>query len=415
MNSYTGRLRRNWNKREQREYLDKDYVPTITHSHSFNRHNKPKRTLSYDELRKRYEKLALLEKESKIRDRIIEENNGWNTELEYIAASIGEKCIGLKWMHAACSSFYGFCYNVMGIAVILITAGAATGTVTQISTCAIDPITGGPATSWVLILVGILMYLSTVILAIQQFKNWGSLAKEHQQIHSNYSELEHEIRINLGIYRKERITGKDYVEIISKEFDNLESSSPNIIPYIQKKYMKLLAEQGNSITHNDIIQRIKIKNEATPSQQTHRPQTEQKQEPPCLNVMEAQKVSSIDSGDSSDSDNSYNGNNGNNGDNGDDVRVDMGSFSDDVQLEMEEYYFEDSLSDKEGAYDWGENIDVEHLKEQRVKKLEINEKDKKESDMGDVQSAEEIEVGEFESPFQNDDRFKYEVKRFLTK
>ena len=52
-----------------------------------------KRSSSYDELSKRYQKLLLLEKEAKIRDRIIEENNGWNSELEYIAASVGEKCM----------------------------------------------------------------------------------------------------------------------------------------------------------------------------------------------------------------------------------------------------------------------------------------------------------------------------------
>jgi hypothetical protein len=157
-----------------------------------------KRSVSYDELQKRYQKLLLLEKEAKIRDRIIEENNGWNSELEYIAASVGEKCIGLKWMHSQCSTFYNYCYHFLGITVIIITAGAGTGTVTQISNCSFDPVTQAAASNWVLILVGVLIYISTVVLSIQQFKNWGSVSKEHQQTHSDYSSLEHDIRIHLG-------------------------------------------------------------------------------------------------------------------------------------------------------------------------------------------------------------------------
>ena len=63
--------------------------------------------------------MKLMEKEAEIRDRIIETNNQWNSELEYIAASIGEKCIGFKWMHAQCATFYSFCYHIIGLIVIL--------------------------------------------------------------------------------------------------------------------------------------------------------------------------------------------------------------------------------------------------------------------------------------------------------
>lgn len=33
------------------------------------------------------------------------------------------------------------------------------------------------------------MYVSSVMLSIQQFKNWGAVQKEHKQFHSNYSSL----------------------------------------------------------------------------------------------------------------------------------------------------------------------------------------------------------------------------------
>ena len=220
-----------------------------------------KKSLSYNDLQKRYRHMKLMEKEAEIRDKIIETNNQWNSELEYIAASIGEKCLGFKWMHAQCSTFYSFCYHIIGLVVILVTAGAATGTVTQISNCSVDPLTGRTASYWFLVLTSVLMYVSSVMLSIQQFKNWGGVQKEHKQFHSNSSSLEHRIRVHLGIYRKARIIGKDFVEMISNEFDNLEASSPNIPEMFQRMYMNILAKDGNHMTHSSLFEKIKIKTE----------------------------------------------------------------------------------------------------------------------------------------------------------
>lgn len=156
----------------------------------------PKRNLS--DLSKKEKHLDLIAKEKRIRTQIIEDNNGWNTDLEIIVANIGEKAGGFKWMHAKAMSYYAIWYHVFGVSSILLSGAAGTTILTQINSCSINPITNQPAQNWVLILVGIVMYLTAVVASIQQFKNWGQRSEKHQQAESKYAELEHDIRIMLG-------------------------------------------------------------------------------------------------------------------------------------------------------------------------------------------------------------------------
>jgi hypothetical protein len=210
---------------------------------------------------RREQKLALVEKEKKMRQEIIQENNGWNSELEMIVAAIGERAAGYKWMHSKAASYYNKLYQYIGIVSIILVTGAGTGTVTQISTCRVDPATGQPASNWVLILVGIFMYITALVLALKQFKNWGDRSSRHKNAESNYAALEHNIRIMLGVYRKDRQVGKDYAEWITKESDDLISSTPSIPGHIETLYKKEI--DGQPIAVANKIQKINIKNEVT--------------------------------------------------------------------------------------------------------------------------------------------------------
>ena len=233
----------------------------------------------------RQKKIDLLEKEKKIRREIIEENNGWNTELETIVASIGEKCAGLKWMHGKCVSYYNFWYHFIGIIVIVLAAASGSTIVSQVNSCSVDS-NGQKASNWIIILVAILMFVTSVASTIQQFKNWGTVANQHQQTKTNYASLEHDIRIALGVYRKDRQIGKDFVEWISKEFDSIEGNSLPIPSRIQDQYRKLIS--GRDISHNDEIEKIVIKsnevinNDESPDSDSNMIRKQSSQESPDL-------------------------------------------------------------------------------------------------------------------------------------
>jgi hypothetical protein len=199
------------------------------------------------------------------------------------------------------------------------------------------------------------------------------------------------------------------VEIISGRFDNLEASSPNIPGHIQKRYLRLLENQGNTIHHNDLIERIKIKDErAAPSTQTN-------------------------NDDDTDNDDNDNVNDNDNDDNDNDDNKPEFVLHEDEEKEVYGGYGDVPIDIMDESDD--DIYNMEHLLEQRIKNItalnggdirgdyeERGDNDERvtnevKSDTGRTgernMSATEIDVCEFESPFQNVDRYKYEVKRFL--
>lgn len=330
---------------------------------------------SQTRLRNRQNKLDLIEKEKKIRKEIIEENNGWNSELEIIVANIGEKCAGFKWMHGKCVNYYNFWYHFIGITVIVLAAASGTGIVTQVSTCTVDPISGQRATNWVIILVTILMFLTSVASTIQQFKNWGQVSNQHQQTKSNYAQLEHDIRIALGVYRKDRQVGKDFVEWISKEFDNIEASAPPIPEKIQNDYNKLIS--GTDIAHNEIVEKILIK-----THDSNSPDESPDNEPTAASAL-AMRTSE---------------------------KISQKLFSSsDPPLLFSKQGTSSSQHSPGNSPSRSPTILIDGI----LVENNVEVKPDCQQQPQRKKSCVEIDVSEFESPFESDGRYKYEIQRFL--
>lgn len=205
-------------------------------------------------LKKNYE-IDLVEKQKELNEKIYKENNGWNHNLEYIAAQIGERASGLRWKHNKAVSYFNIRYQVLGILLILIQTGAATAAVTQISTCSTE-------TNIVTVLVSIFMYLVAVTTSFKEFKNYGARTQCHRQAMTDFAGIEQNIRIELGKYRKDRKIGYDYTEWISNHFDSITYSSPSIPGYIQKQYKVHI--QGQNLADADTINPIDIKGDSPP-------------------------------------------------------------------------------------------------------------------------------------------------------
>jgi hypothetical protein len=221
-------------------------------------------------LRGRVKELAVLEKQRKLNDELYQDNNGWNHNLEMIAAKIGEKASGFRWMHRKCIKYFNLRYQVLGIVLILIQTAAATASVTQISTCSTE-------TTAITILVSILMYLTAVLSAFAQFKNWGARTQSHKQGMTDFAGVEQNIRIELGKYRRDRKNGGDYTEWISGRFDEVNATSPEVPGTIQKKYR--IHIQGKDLAEADTIDPIAIK-EDSPKGKEDSPKEKTDEDPP---------------------------------------------------------------------------------------------------------------------------------------
>jgi hypothetical protein len=197
------------------------------------------------------ETIDLLEKRRDLNEKIYQDNNGWNHNLEMIAARIGERSSGLRWMHKRASRYFNTRYQILGLVCILVQTGAATAAVTQVSTCSAE-------TSIITILVSIFMYLTAVLTSFNQFKNYGARTQNHKQAEADFSGVEEMIRIELGKYRRDRKIGYDYTEWVAARFDQVNVTSPEIPGSIETKYKEFII--GKKIADaSDAIDPIDIK------------------------------------------------------------------------------------------------------------------------------------------------------------
>jgi hypothetical protein len=84
----------------------------------------------------------------------------------------------------------------------------------------------------------------TIVMAFQQFKDFGGLRKEHITSEANYAALYDTIRNELQKEAKNREDANDYLKWITKQMTDLKSSSPIIPPSIIGRYRQMIDGQN---------------------------------------------------------------------------------------------------------------------------------------------------------------------------
>lgn len=96
------------------------------------------------------------------------------------------------------------------------------------------------AMKYVAIALGIIV---TIVMAFQQFKDYGSLRSNHITSEANYSGLYDTIKNELEKRSSARQDADDFVEWITKQFADLKSNSPLIPGFLLVEYRKMIAGQ----------------------------------------------------------------------------------------------------------------------------------------------------------------------------
>ena len=194
--------------------------------------------------------LHQLERQRALAEEIHKNNNGWTSSLETIAARLGEKSAGLKWMHSKSIDHFNYRYHLLMYVVIVLTATAGLSVITQVNNC------GGAITKGLLIVATIVAFASTVASGIKDLKNWGARTQDHRTYMKEFGSLESVLRVELAKPRGDRKMGFDFVEYISDSFDTTNSSAPRIPGPVQVKYQKLV--EGRDLADEDIIEKIYV-------------------------------------------------------------------------------------------------------------------------------------------------------------
>ena len=181
------------------------------------------------------------------------DRRGWNTQMAVYVKRMGQRGGGYKWMHGQASRYYTKRFQFIGITSIIVNAVATAGNIPYVANCQ-------ETLDWIKIVAIILGFLVTVVMAFQQFKDYGARSSNHVTGEANYAALYDHIQQQLRKNSRDRQDANDYVEWISKELNDLKAASPLIPPGILTQYRTIIA--GQNIADPEGIDEIIIKRDS---------------------------------------------------------------------------------------------------------------------------------------------------------
>lgn len=142
-----------------------------------------------------------------------DKTSNWNNASEIAMKNIGTMCILYKKKHLESARFCNTMHTILTYLGIIL--GPLAGLLSALS------INNS-------ISISIISFISGLIVSIIKVGRFEKNALLHNSSSSNYTNLEHNIRRQLCLYRKDRINPIQYCEWVSKSFDDIYKSSPVI-------------------------------------------------------------------------------------------------------------------------------------------------------------------------------------------
>ena len=171
----------------------------------------------------------------------------WNSKIEDTVRLIEKQCRLYKKMHDEIHMKNVNKHSYFMLAAIIITplSGVVTalGTIlsTELSELCIYSITST-----------ILSFLSGILITVIKFNKYDEISYSHKIAYSRYTSLEENIKRQLMLYREDRIKADEYLNWLSKSFDELFESSPNFESKTLKKYSKELESIEKEYDTNEL-------------------------------------------------------------------------------------------------------------------------------------------------------------------
>jgi len=161
----------------------------------------------------------------------------WSDNIEKILKELGESCLGYKWMNMFAAKSNEFKYNTLMYISIVI--GPLAGVLSAVSS--------DNEMNYLPVIVTAFSFLSGVISTIIKFSEFGEKSVIYKNTAAKYASLESNIRRQLSLTRDDRVNAGEYLEWISKSYDDLFTSSPFITDSIYQQWVKYAKENDLSI------------------------------------------------------------------------------------------------------------------------------------------------------------------------
>jgi hypothetical protein len=142
----------------------------------------------------------------------------WNDKIEKVVRDIGNKSIKYKSLHMKISNESYNKYSLYMSSIIILTP--LSGTISIISTFfELD--------SWIYsITSAFLSFITCVLVSMVKFGKYEQIGNAHRIATSRYISLGNNVKRQLSLYRKDRISANEYLNWLTRSFDELYVSSP---------------------------------------------------------------------------------------------------------------------------------------------------------------------------------------------
>ena len=141
----------------------------------------------------------------------------WNSEIENLLKSWGEKSGGLSILHSKDRKFWRHKSNILSITSIIITTLSSSISLSSTSSSYYEVI---------MYFVGFLGLTSSLIQSLKQFYNADEKASEHRVISKQFGNYFRSIRMQLSLKSSDRVPVNEFTNWAFKEYEKLIQEAP---------------------------------------------------------------------------------------------------------------------------------------------------------------------------------------------
>lgn len=161
--------------------------------------------------------------------------NTWNNRLENVLLEQKHKCSSYKWIHEEENKKYKTRNTYLNIITIVFVSSTATASSIAAT---VDISEYRMYNNIINILFPIILYITAILNSIQEFLKYEKQSEKHKLAAIRYTALYNNINRMLSLEPSQRQSPTDYFLWATKEYDNINSSSPSISRNISSKYEK---------------------------------------------------------------------------------------------------------------------------------------------------------------------------------
>ena len=166
------------------------------------------------------------------------DENGWNDRVEEQIINLGNLSLGYQWIHTQTAKLYSEKHKkFMWGSVITPNISGLSSLITTMNNSVMNNI-------YLQAISIFFAFASGIFSLIVEFGDYSGKAEEEKRAANKYMALSGNIQRQLNMYRSERQNGADYMEWISKSYEDLQESTPLLHNTILIMYAEISKDTG---------------------------------------------------------------------------------------------------------------------------------------------------------------------------